>query len=294
MAKTISIHANEPQASSLHGPLLTAQQLPNSTSIIIAIVGTHKPPPTTTTITPAQTLNKPQQNTFLALLSTQPDQPQPNSHVESDEQLQQRKFIQDQLLGIRQSRFCGRYLDLLQRSTSRLFRNSEHFCATGGCFHGVAPSTFPGDKNWKFALGEATFDERMTAKNQQRRGSGGGEGEGEEEIAPNVSDADRTLVGLQEMLRTAVDGGLREVKVVVSVSDTTQIPLGNQYGLHMVLLERLTARVFDVVIGWVEEGWVRREEMEVVWRAFGVGRMFGVLGAGMMVPFVVCDEGEEE
>lgn len=284
MAKTISVCANEPRASFLNGPLLIAHQPPNSTTIIIAIVGTYKP----TTPTPKQTLKKPQHNTFLTLLSTRTEQP--NTHqVESDESLQQRKFIEDQLLGIRQSRFCGRYLDLLSRRKSRLFRNSEHFCATGGrCFHGLAPSTFPGDRNWTFALGEASFDERNTAGITQRSGSD----RVGEEVAPEVSEADRALTVLEEMLRAAVSGGLRDVKVVVSVSDTTQLPLDHQHGMQMVLLERLRARVFGVVIGWVEEGWVRREEMEVCWRGFGVGRRFGVIGSGGEVPFVVCDEGE--
>lgn len=285
MAKTISVCANEPQASFLNGPLLTAYQPPNSTTIIIAIVGTYKP----STPTPEQPLKKPQQTTFLTLLSTKTKQP--NTHqAESDESLQQRKFIEDQLLGIRQSRFCGRYLDLLSRRTSRLFRNSEHFCATGGCFHGLAPSTFPGDRNWTFALGEASFDERKHTRGGNQQGRCDREGEGE--IAPEVSEADRALRVLEEMLRTAVDGGLREVKVVVSVADTTQLPLDHQHGIQMVLLERLRARVFGVVIGWVEEGWLRREEMEVCWRGFEVGRRFGVLRAGGEVPFVVCDEEE--
>lgn len=139
----------------------------------------------------------------------------------------------------------------------------------------------------------------MGGNQRQQRGSGRAAAavvvQQQQQLAPKVSDADRALVGLEDMLRTAVDGGLRELKVVVSVSDTTQLPLDHQHGMYMALLERLTARVFDVVIGWVEEGWVEREELEVVWRPFGVGRRFGVVGSrGDLgeVGFVVCDEGE--
>lgn len=316
MAKTSGIHANEPQASFLHGPLLTAHQPANSETVLIAIVGSYEPSPPplrTTTNIPDQTLNKPQPNTFLTLLSTKRKQAQqPNDQTQSSDDDDDDELLQAGVIP-RQVRFCERYLKLLlqqqqkrqqrqhqrerRKSTSRLvYRNLEHFCATGGnCFHGLAPSSFPGDKNWTFALGEAKFQEE-----RKNLTEGGGEKEGEEQglLAPNMSEADAALTVLEEMLRTAVHAGLGQLKVVISVSDImTQFSRDHHDGvvdeMMMVSLERLTARVFDVVIGWVEEGWVGKEEVEVCWRPFGVGRRFGVMGLGGVVPFVICDEGEE-
>lgn len=297
MARTISARANEPQASFVDGPLLIAKQPSTSTTVIIAVVGTYKRRTTPQQQTPDK---HPQHDTFLALLSTENhpelDHPTTEQH-ESDEQLQQRRSDEKYLIDVRQSRYCGRYLDLLlQRHPRRLYRNAEHFCATGGkCFHGPAPSTFPGNKNWTFALGEGKLDddddERMRG-HQRRRRLRMVEG-----LAPEESEADRALRVLGDMLRAAVSAGLGDLKVVVSVSDTSELPLASRRhahaGGHDGLLQRLTSRVFDAVIGWVEEGWVARDSLEIVWRPFGVTRRFGVLGSEGAFPFVYYDEEEE-
>ncbi|KAJ4404356.1 hypothetical protein N0V82_010510 [Gnomoniopsis sp. IMI 355080] len=276
MPKAISICANEAQASFVGGPRFMTQQPSIPATVVIAVVASS-PGAEAGTQGPLVVNDK-----FLALLSTESHPENPYLSSESEARRMRRKYHENSLRSIRHSRCCQRYMNMLRdRNASRWYRNSEHFCATGGhCSHGPAPSTFPGTKSWTFAAGEASFDEsRMSGFNFLPY---------EDSPAPHVTDADRALDILEGLLRTAVDAGVTGLKVVVSASDVVSSDL---HGTELEEFQELTSRALHAVVGWVERRWVARDQLDVMWLPFGTTRNFGVLGSQKTPPFVIHDEG---
>lgn len=284
MPKAITVYANEPQAGLVGGPHLKTKQPSRSATVVIAVVGHYNDSETGLYQLPLIDNNK-YHDEFLVLLSTE-NRParshHSNNHLESDEQREKRKETENRLLGLRHSRYCNRYMNILRDwNTSRLYRNADHFCATvGNCSHGPAPSTFPGTRGWSFASGARSFD---AANITEPRCSDGMH----RNLAPDVTDADRALDALGEMLRTAVAAGLTGLEAAVSAPDTTAL---EPHDAELVEIQVLTSRVFERVIGWVEEGWVDRDKLDVLWRPFGTTRNFGVVGAPNTPSFMYCDE----
>lgn len=277
MAKAVFVHANEAQASLVNGPRLTTKQPSGSPTVVIAIVGIYATKGVT-----KQPLNK--HDSFLALLSTE-NHPKTSHHNKSEEQqLQGGQHVDAYSFGIIHGPLCARYMNLLRDCRApRLCRNNtDHFCATrGNCYHGPPPSMFPGDKSWTFATGEASFDAARVLSDCRS--------DPDDSPAPEVTDAHCALDALEGLLRTAVGTGLVGLKVVVSASDVITAS-----GIHGTTFEEelqaLVSRVLEVVIDWVERGWVRRDQLEVVWRPFDTTRSFGLQGYQNSSPFVICDE----
>lgn len=274
MPKALTVPSNKAQASLVEGPRLMTKQPPFSATVAIAVVGSYK----SETSAPHSS-NK--HDKFLALLSTEkhPEQaPYNNSGIESEEQSVERREAESQLLSVRHSRYCQRYLTILRGpGARRRHHNPEHFCATGGCTHGPSPSTFPGNQSWSFAAGEAAFD---AAAKEGRRPDW-------EPVAPDVVDYACALDGLGDKLRAAVTAGLTDLEVVVSAVDTGS--LEPDYAT-LAELQALNSWVMDTVTGWVEGGWVARDDLQIMWRPFGTTRNLGILGPRSTPHFMVYDE----
>lgn len=272
MPKAIIVHANDPQASLVEGSRLVTRQPRCSATVIIAVVGSYKSE--TGIHTPA---NKPDK--FLCLLSIDGPPEKPQHSDESPEQCERRRQIESHLPSIRQSRYCNRYLSQLEnRHKRQLYHNAEQFC-DAGCSHGPSPSTFPGKPGWTFASGAASFD---AAREEGRRSAA-------DPLAPETIDYARALDALGNMVCTAVMAGLGDLEIAVSVTDTPTA-LGPNDKRIALGLQTLNSRVFDMVIGWIEKGWVARDDLDVTWRPFGTPRILGILGRQSTPSFMIYDE----